>query len=249
MNRALASSPSLPRSRPGTLLASASTKRIAPCLPQTRQYSAAAQVRRPSPPPEKEEPFSELLTSLPGTAQAHRCLVLLNSSIPITEFPSRYSTKIQRQLQIRLVRLGGIVNFAWFGGPPPHVSGSSEGEGEEVLSGVAYTPNGGRLPLPHISLSTIDNVVKQLVSHMEATTIQPETQAHIDILVCTHGARDCRCGEKGGEVYEALKEEVQKIQKDSRDSPRVRVGEIAHVGGHKYVSTLLCYRSPNSRIP
>ena len=103
-----------------------------------------------------------------------------------------------------------------------------------MLSGVAYTPNGGRLPLPHISLSTIDTVVEQLVSHMEATTIQPGTQEHTDILVCTHGARDCRCGEKGGKVYEALKEEVKGMQKDGPDLPKVRVGEIAHVGGHKY---------------
>ena len=129
------------------------------------------------------------------------------------------------------------MNFAWFGGPPP--AGSSAGE-EEVLSGVAYTPNGGRLSLPHISLSTIDTVVEQLVSHMEATAIQPETQDHIDILVCTHGARDCRCGEKGGAVYEALKEEVKKMQKDIPDLPNVRVGEVAHVGGHKYVPPFFC---------
>lgn len=137
------------------------------------------------------------------------------------------------------MRLGGIVNFAWFGEPP--LSRKSTAEDEEVLSGVAYTSNGGRLTLPNVSLSTMDAVVERIVSHMEATSIQPDTQDHIDILVCTHGARDCRCGDKGGKVHQALKDELGKLNKDAEGMPQVRVGEVAHVGGHKYAANVLIY--------
>ena len=51
-----------------------------------------------------------------------------------------------------------------------------------------------------------------------------------EILVCTHGARDCRCAEKGGSLVDALRHEIGR-----RDvGARVRIKEIAHVGGHKY---------------
>ncbi|KAJ3532240.1 hypothetical protein NMY22_g7823 [Coprinellus aureogranulatus] len=192
----------------------------------------------PKPPPEKEESLSELQASLAGTVQAHRCLVLLNSSLPITEFPSRYSTKLQRELQLRLIRLGGLVNFAWFGEPE---RGEAAAGAEEVVSGVAYTPTGGRLVLPHISHSNVDTVLEQLTAHMEATSLRPETHDHIDILVCTHGARDCRCGERGGKVYQALREEVTKMRLEEQGLPKVRIGEVAHVGGHKYAANVLIY--------
>jgi hypothetical protein len=53
----------------------------------------------------------------------------------------------------------------------------------------------------------------------------------IDIYVCTHGARDCRCGETGGAVFRALKHEVDRLGVGGK----VRVGEVGHVGGHKCV--------------
>jgi len=48
-----------------------------------------------------------------------------------------------------------------------------------------------------------------------------------EILVCTHGSRDCRCSNLGGQLVEALRSEIRK-----RGS-RMEVREIAHVGGHK----------------
>ncbi len=47
------------------------------------------------------------------------------------------------------------------------------------------------------------------------------------ILVCTHGARDCRCGDIGGDLVTALKAEV------GRRKSTVEIGELGHVGGHK----------------
>ncbi|KAI0628520.1 hypothetical protein C8Q77DRAFT_1035683, partial [Trametes polyzona] len=52
----------------------------------------------------------------------------------------------------------------------------------------------------------------------------------LHLYVCTHGARDCRCGEGGGEVRRALRRELAKRGLGAED---VVLGEVAHVGGHK----------------
>jgi hypothetical protein len=51
------------------------------------------------------------------------------------------------------------------------------------------------------------------------------------ILICSHGARDCRCGEHGPVVAEKVREYVR--QRGLERS--VVVGEVSHVGGHRYV--------------
>ena len=63
-----------------------------------------------------------------------------------------------------------------------------------------------------------------------------------EILVCTHGARDCRCSDRGGPLVDALRAEISRRGVEGR----VRVNEIAHVGGHKFdflsVSCLILIR-------
>jgi len=49
-----------------------------------------------------------------------------------------------------------------------------------------------------------------------------------EILICTHGSRDCRCSDRGGALVQALKDKIAK-----RNLGNVRIREIAHVGGHK----------------
>ena len=48
-----------------------------------------------------------------------------------------------------------------------------------------------------------------------------------EIVVCTHGSRDCRCSNLGGKLVESLRAEIVKR------SLGMEVREIAHVGGHK----------------
>ena len=56
-------------------------------------------------------------------------------------------------------------------------------------------------------------------------------QDRLFLYVCTHGSRDCRCGDSGGDVARALQREI-----DRRGlAGQVFLGEVAHVGGHKYV--------------
>ena len=59
----------------------------------------------------------------------------------------------------------------------------------------------------------------------------------LHLYVCTHGARDCRCGNTGGAVYEALRIEVAKRGL----TDQVLVGSVGHVGGHKYAANILVY--------
>jgi hypothetical protein len=49
------------------------------------------------------------------------------------------------------------------------------------------------------------------------------------ILVCTHAARDCRCGEHGKAVYNAVRQYVD----DRRLNESIMYTEVSHVGGHK----------------
>ncbi|KZO90792.1 hypothetical protein CALVIDRAFT_467097, partial [Calocera viscosa TUFC12733] len=56
------------------------------------------------------------------------------------------------------------------------------------------------------------------------------------LYVCTHAARDCRCGETGGAVFRALLAEVA-----GRKREDVKVREISHVGGHVWAGNVLSY--------
>jgi len=66
------------------------------------------------------------------------------------------------------------------------------------------------------------------------------------VLVCTHGARDCRCGTSGGALFDALRRELELRRQNSREEDdqiweRIRLGEVAHVGGHKYAANVLAF--------
>ena len=55
------------------------------------------------------------------------------------------------------------------------------------------------------------------------------------LYVCTHNARDCRCGTVGLEVFHAL----SNLCALSASAALLRVQEIGHVGGHNYAANIL----------
>lgn len=65
------------------------------------------------------------------------------------------------------------------------------------------------------------------------------------VMVCTHGARDCRCVERGAPLVRALRDALSSSSSPSADSPGtdLQVTEIAHVGGHKWAANALLYPS------
>jgi hypothetical protein len=135
------------------------------------------------------------------------------------------TTPLQRALQLRASKWGGIVNFSWFEGGDRNADVSQEA--------TAFSALGGRLELENLVLEDVDSVDAVLREHAAGLhPSRPHENTEIHLYVCTHGERDCRCGDMGGKVVSALKKEV-KERGDSAD--RVRIGEVGHVGGHQCV--------------
>ena len=160
-----------------------------------------------------------------GTVASHRSYIFLHSPIPPSKFPSRMTTPLQRALQLRASKWGGIVNFSWFEGGD-HTANVSQ-------DATAFSALGGRLQLKNLVLEDVDSVDAVLREHAQGLPqSRPHEDTEIHLYVCTHGQRDCRCGDMGGKVVSALKKEV-KDRGASAD--RVRIREVGHVGGHQCV--------------
>lgn len=129
---------------------------------------------------------------------------------------------MQRALLLNIVKLGGQVNFSW-SEQQPVLSTSTDGE---AYAATAFTPS-GRLDIPTLSTENLDAVVQELKNHVENPRPSASDDA-VHLYVCTHGARDCRCGNMGVSVVKALREEVEK-----RRLRNVKVAEVGHVGGHQ----------------
>jgi hypothetical protein len=162
---------------------------------------------------------------LPGTAPPHRLYILLHTSNPPAEYAPRISSKVQRALQLNILKLGGLVNFSWSADQPVFSNAGGVQE-TETYAATAFSLF-GRLDIPSLSLQNMDQVVEKLRRHADAPSVT-HTSNDVHLYVCTHGARDCRCGDRGQPLVTALREEVAR-----RNLKQVRVGEVGHVGGHK----------------
>ncbi|KAF8882111.1 Sucrase/ferredoxin-like-domain-containing protein [Infundibulicybe gibba] len=172
-------------------------------------------------------PLTRTTHSLAGTAPSHRAHIFLHSPVPPAHFPARHATPIQRALQLKTLPWGASVNFVWL----PHLS-SHEGA-------TAFSQS-GRLDIPSITLKNIDAVDSALHAHAHTAPVSsPDDEVHL--YVCTHGARDCRCGDIGTRVVSALRAEIALRAPTDPRARRVRVGEVAHVGGHQYAANMLVF--------
>lgn len=178
-----------------------------------------------------------------STVTPHQCYILLHSSQPISEFPAKWNTPVQRALQLRASRWGGLVNFASYGLPPDDLDDGSRAKKQPA---TVFTAAGGRLEIPDITLENMDQVEEKLKVHLNGP-LSKETGDEIHLYVCTHGARDCRCGTKGGLLVHALREEMLNYQRLYPDglAGRIKIGQVSHVGQHKLSDNFcaLCHRS------
>lgn len=197
-------------------LSSSTTRGFRPVILGQRAFSASRSLAAP----------------LQGTAPPHRFLVFLHNPKPPSAYPAKFSTSVQRALGIQLVRQGGLVNHAWSPDQPLSPGtriDDSNSSSEETYAATAFTPN-GRVDIPELSVANAEEWANKLLSG-SALPPTPTSEDTVYLYVCTHGSRDCRCGDTGGKVVEALREEVEK-----RGLKRqVKIAETAHVGGHKYV--------------
>lgn len=170
---------------------------------------------------------------LAGTTPFHNYYVMLHSRNPPREFPKVVSSSVQKALQLALVPSKGLVNFSWSPQqslPPPLSSG------EEVYSATAFSKAGNLIELEDVSLSNVQEAVQQITGL--SSTARHNSGVHpLYIYVCTHAARDCRCGDAGGSVAEAFRQEIDRRELTSV----VKLGETGHVGGHKYAANVLIY--------
>lgn len=85
--------------------------------------------------------------------------------------------------------------------------------------------------IPRLAMEDVESVAWDLAKGPGALEMHPakEEDEEVRVYVCTHGARDCRCGDLGGSFVQALREEVGRRKLEGT----VKVGEVGHVGGHK----------------
>ena len=63
------------------------------------------------------------------------------------------------------------------------------------------------------------------------------------ILICGHGARDSRCGILGP----LLQEQFETVL--GREGLQATVGQITHIGGHKFAGNVIIFVPPHFRTP
>lgn len=166
---------------------------------------------------------------LAATAPYHDYYVMLRSRHPPGEFPKVVSSPVQKALQLALAPSNGLVNFSWSSqqSPPPLSSPSDE----EVYSATSFSKDGHVIELGGLALSNIREAVQHITTP-NPMGLSGGVAWPLYIYVCTHAARDCRCGDVGSSVAEAFRKEINWRQLDSI----VKLGETGHVGGHQLVS-------------
>jgi hypothetical protein len=195
------------------------------------------------------------LTGIAGTVPLHERYVLLHSRTPITVFPAKPSSALQRTLQ--LSNPGTLFNFAWYqperGGQPPWGQEAGTTEKEESYPATLFdgqhaveTRAQSGVEWAHAGTSGSPDTSDHLT--LEET---PVGTSPVHLLVCTHGSRDCRCGETGGAVVRALRDaHAERLARatDAAERERwelVKIGEVAHVGGHVHAANVLIYPRGN----
>jgi hypothetical protein len=183
-------------------------------------------------------PLSSRATCLAGTVPSHKAYVLLHGQHSPRAFPSRLASPLLVALRQRALRWSALVNVAWV--PPngsEHVPNLSEEEtdGTETYSLLAFASNRRRLSIPSVSMDNFEDTCAQLNNFMERTSTGVVDPYGLYLYVCTHGARDCRCGEWGSKVADALREEIFKRRQTdpAGQYSRIVMGEVGHVGGHQ----------------
>jgi len=157
---------------------------------------------------------------------AHDYYVLLHSRNPPREFPRIVSSPVKNALQLTLTPSNGLVNFSW--SPQQSLPPILPSSDEEVYSATSFSKWGSIVELEGLTLFNIQDAVQRIttprLSVERGGAVRP-----LYIYVCTHAARDCRCGDVGGLVAEAFRKEIGRRGITSV----VKLGETGHVGGHK----------------
>ncbi|KAI9199772.1 Sucrase/ferredoxin-like-domain-containing protein [Polychytrium aggregatum] len=91
---------------------------------------------------------------------------------------------------------------------------------------------------PSVAQSQIPLLLQRLESGNPVQGLDEVSQRgkSIDLYVCTHGERDCRCGDLGRPLFTKLKQATA-------TRADIRVFQISHIGGHKYAGNVIAFPS------
>jgi len=174
---------------------------------------------------------------LAGTVPSHQAYILLHSQHSPRSFPSRVASPLLVALQQRALRWSALVNVAWVpqNGVERAPNLSEDTNATETYNLLAFSRDRARLQVSPVSMDCLEDACAQLddfLGHPTRSTVDPDA---VYLYVCTHGARDCRCGEWGSKVADALREEIlkRKASEPTGKYSRIVVGEVGHVGGHE----------------
>lgn len=190
--------------------------------------------------------------SLAGTVVDHTSYLFLHTRVPPESWPKTFSSPLFLQLKERLGKYGGLVNVSW-SEPGPSVSSLiGLSESIEAYTGTFWTRTEGRdvcrgVHLPMVTTNNMSIFDENLGQLADGNSVLCSVDSRTtDIMpmgpyfyICCHGHRDCRCGFRGGDLADALTDELAKRNMLLDEHGRPRLSRVGHVGGHKYVPTFL----------
>lgn len=187
---------------------------------------------------------SSAAARLAGTVPLHQAYILLHGRDSPRSFPSRVTSPLLVALRQYALRWSALVNVAWV--PPSDPSGrlyppSCDSEDTEVYSLQTFALGRAGLQIPSVTMNNLDEVRSRLYDYMERPPTETVDSGDLYLYVCTHGARDCRCGEWGSKVADALRNEIHRRKQTEPKYSRVVVGEVGHVGGHQHAANMLVF--------
>ncbi|KAK9899800.1 hypothetical protein P389DRAFT_4199 [Cystobasidium minutum MCA 4210] len=132
-------------------------------------------------------------------------------------------------------------------------------DAEDESYGAVVYPDRVSLPFP-ITQESVENrilegflhglpsrSIAEKIEDKTTTELVTRTSPEIDVYVCTHGARDCRCGDIGSAFYDALVFEAKRrglgnaAHTFGEGKGPIRIHRTTHIGGHRYAAT--CFTS------
>ncbi|WVW80720.1 hypothetical protein I302_102706 [Kwoniella bestiolae CBS 10118] len=172
---------------------------------------------------------------LPRSVSPRKALMLLSLPIPPKHWPSHLemASPLLASASAQLKGKGIAVNAIYDGiGTQPTF------EKEESYEARVFWPDGHSRVYDKLDSRILSS--DSLLSDLEYTSksldvMDSEGKGVREILVCTHGSRDCRCSDRGDPLVDALREEIVRRGVEEK----VKVREIAHVGGHKYAANII----------
>ena len=170
----------------------------------------------------KDEPT---LSSLVGTVPNHTSYIVLHHPDPPSTYPSKLDSPLLRQLMLLGRMHGAIANIGWSDEEhwsmfqPNDIDSSAASDSHFAHSKERYNMTvysslhpWASYQVEGVNPTTIEASFDRWNQYSQDTKVPSSLypSAPIDIFICTHAARDCRCGDVGTALADALRGELSR---------------------------------------